>query len=91
MPRLLTVGPPPRKCTRTRAGGRPLLGVVYRAHLVGFRYVVQTFGCQMNVHDSSRMEDVLRASGGVSVPTAEDADLVVFNTCSCLLYTSRCV
>ena len=82
MPRLLTVGPPPRKCTRTRAGGRPLLGVVYRAHLVGFRYVVQTFGCQMNVHDSSRMEDVLRASGGVSVPTAEDADLVVFNTCS---------
>jgi tRNA-2-methylthio-N6-dimethylallyladenosine synthase len=49
---------------------------------VGFRYVVQTFGCQMNVHDSSRMEDVLRSSGGVRAPGPEEADLVVFNTCS---------
>jgi tRNA-2-methylthio-N6-dimethylallyladenosine synthase len=49
---------------------------------VGFRYVVQTFGCQMNVHDSRRMEDVLRASGGVPAGCPEEADLVVFNTCS---------
>ncbi|MGO9835905.1 MAG: tRNA (N6-isopentenyl adenosine(37)-C2)-methylthiotransferase MiaB [Polyangiaceae bacterium] len=49
---------------------------------MGFRYVVQTFGCQMNVHDSGRMEDVLRASGGAPVLAVEDADLVVFNTCS---------
>jgi tRNA-2-methylthio-N6-dimethylallyladenosine synthase len=49
---------------------------------VGFRYVVQTFGCQMNVHDSVRMEDVLRVAGGVAAASAEDADLVVFNTCS---------
>jgi tRNA-2-methylthio-N6-dimethylallyladenosine synthase len=54
----------------------------YTDHLVGFRYVVQTFGCQMNVHDSSRMEDVLRASGGVVAPGPDDADLIVFNTCS---------
>jgi tRNA-2-methylthio-N6-dimethylallyladenosine synthase len=46
------------------------------------RYLVQTFGCQMNVHDSERMQDVLRAAGGVAVETAEEADLVVFNTCS---------
>lgn len=47
-----------------------------------FRYLVQTFGCQMNVHDSDRMEGVLRAAGGLAVASAEEADLVVFNTCS---------
>jgi tRNA-2-methylthio-N6-dimethylallyladenosine synthase len=47
-----------------------------------FRYLVQTFGCQMNVHDSVRMEDVLRAAGGEAVEAPEQADLVVFNTCS---------
>jgi tRNA-2-methylthio-N6-dimethylallyladenosine synthase len=47
-----------------------------------FRYLVRTFGCQMNVHDSERMEGVLRAAGGVAVERPDDADLVVFNTCS---------
>jgi tRNA-2-methylthio-N6-dimethylallyladenosine synthase len=47
-----------------------------------FRFIVETFGCQMNVHDSDRMADVLRAAGAVSVERVEDADLVVFNTCS---------
>jgi tRNA-2-methylthio-N6-dimethylallyladenosine synthase len=36
----------------------------------------------MNVHDSDRMEGVLRAAGGVAVPSPEEADLIVFNTCS---------
>ena len=36
----------------------------------------------MNVHDSIRMESVLRAAGGVAVDGPEEADLVVFNTCS---------
>src|SRR5215472_3817369 len=49
---------------------------------VRFRYLLQTFGCQMNVHDSARLEGVLRASGGTSVDQVEDADLVVLNTCS---------
>jgi tRNA-2-methylthio-N6-dimethylallyladenosine synthase len=49
---------------------------------VTFRYLVHTFGCQMNVHDSDRMEDVLRAAGGVAVGGPEEADLIVFNTCS---------
>jgi tRNA-2-methylthio-N6-dimethylallyladenosine synthase len=49
---------------------------------VPFRYVVHTFGCQMNAHDSDRMGGVLRAAGGVAVETAEDADVIVFNTCS---------
>ena len=47
-----------------------------------FRYVIQTFGCQMNAHDSDRMGGILRGAGGVAVDHAEDADLVVFNTCS---------
>jgi tRNA-2-methylthio-N6-dimethylallyladenosine synthase len=49
---------------------------------VAFRFLVQTFGCQMNVHDSDRMQSVLRAAGGTPVERPEDADLVVFNTCS---------
>ena len=47
-----------------------------------FRFVIQTFGCQMNAHDSDRMGGILRAAGGVAVEQAEDADLIVFNTCS---------
>jgi tRNA-2-methylthio-N6-dimethylallyladenosine synthase len=46
------------------------------------RYVVQTFGCQMNAHDSERMEAVLRAHGWEAADGAEDADLIVLNTCS---------
>jgi tRNA-2-methylthio-N6-dimethylallyladenosine synthase len=49
---------------------------------VTFRYLVHTFGCQMNVHDSDRMEGVLRAAGGAPVAVPEEADLIVFNTCS---------
>jgi tRNA-2-methylthio-N6-dimethylallyladenosine synthase len=49
---------------------------------VQFRYLVRTFGCQMNMHDSDRMEGVLRAAGGVAVGLEADADLIVFNTCS---------
>jgi tRNA-2-methylthio-N6-dimethylallyladenosine synthase len=54
----------------------------YLGRPVPFRYVVQTFGCQMNAHDSDRMGGVLRAAGGFAVERVEDADLVVFNTCS---------
>jgi tRNA-2-methylthio-N6-dimethylallyladenosine synthase len=49
---------------------------------VSFRYAIQTFGCQMNVHDSERMDAVLRAAGGDPSDTLEEADLVVLNTCS---------
>ena len=55
---------------------------MFRRNRVHFRYTVRTFGCQMNVHDSIRMEGVLRAAGGVSVETPDEADLVIFNTCS---------
>ncbi len=46
------------------------------------RYLIETFGCQMNVHDSSRMEEALRARGWEACTSEDDADLIVFNTCS---------
>jgi tRNA-2-methylthio-N6-dimethylallyladenosine synthase len=44
---------------------------------------IRTFGCQMNEYDSDKMSDVLRAAEGYE-PTddVEQADLVLFNTCS---------
>jgi tRNA-2-methylthio-N6-dimethylallyladenosine synthase len=44
---------------------------------------IKTFGCQMNEYDSDKMADVLRAADGYE-PTSdvEQADLVLFNTCS---------
>ncbi|MBP5313858.1 MAG: tRNA (N6-isopentenyl adenosine(37)-C2)-methylthiotransferase MiaB, partial [Eggerthellaceae bacterium] len=44
-------------------------------------YHVVTFGCQMNEHDSERIEGMLSAAGAVSVQSIEDADIVVFVTC----------
>jgi tRNA-2-methylthio-N6-dimethylallyladenosine synthase len=44
---------------------------------------IQTHGCQMNVYDSARMADVLAASDGLELTTnAEDADVILVNTCS---------
>jgi tRNA-2-methylthio-N6-dimethylallyladenosine synthase len=42
---------------------------------------IKTYGCQMNVYDSGRMADVLAPLGYRSAETAEDADLVILNTC----------
>ena len=44
---------------------------------------IKTFGCQMNEYDSDKMADVLRAAEGYEPTTdVEQADLIVFNTCS---------
>ena len=42
---------------------------------------VKSFGCQMNVYDSRRMADTLALEGYVETASAEDADLVILNTC----------
>jgi tRNA-2-methylthio-N6-dimethylallyladenosine synthase len=42
---------------------------------------VKSFGCQMNVYDSRRMADTLAPHGYVETGAAEDADLVILNTC----------
>lgn len=46
------------------------------------QYFIQTFGCQMNVHDSRRMEEVLVQAGYRAAETPSEASLVVLNTCS---------
>ena len=44
---------------------------------------IRTFGCQMNEYDSDRMADVLEASDGLALTDRpEDADVILFNTCS---------
>ncbi|AKT39262.1 tRNA (N6-isopentenyl adenosine(37)-C2)-methylthiotransferase MiaB [Chondromyces crocatus] len=46
------------------------------------RYAITTFGCQMNVHDSERMREVLRSAGYAEAEGPADADVLVLNTCS---------
>ena len=44
---------------------------------------IKTFGCQMNEYDSDKMADVLHAFEGYEkTDKAEDADVVLLNTCS---------
>lgn len=45
-------------------------------------YLVETYGCQMNVHDSERIAGLLDEAGYVPVGTGAQADVVVFNTCA---------
>lgn len=45
------------------------------------KYFIKTFGCQMNVYDSSRIADMLQKEGYEEAKRQEDADLVLFNTC----------
>jgi len=46
------------------------------------KYLIETFGCQMNVHDSERMAGLLEQAGYEATTEAADADVVVINTCS---------
>ena len=45
-------------------------------------YHVTTFGCQMNEHDSERMKGMLESLGYDEAAARENADLILFNTCS---------
>ena len=46
------------------------------------KFYIETFGCQMNVHDSEKVIGTLMAEGYGQVDTPEAADLVLYNTCS---------
>jgi tRNA-2-methylthio-N6-dimethylallyladenosine synthase len=46
------------------------------------RYHVTTFGCQMNAHDSERIKGLLEELGLGEATSADEADVVVFNTCT---------
>jgi tRNA-2-methylthio-N6-dimethylallyladenosine synthase len=46
------------------------------------KYLVETFGCQMNQHDSERMAGLLEGAGYERTDDDRDADVIVINTCS---------
>ncbi|HZS96853.1 MAG TPA: tRNA (N6-isopentenyl adenosine(37)-C2)-methylthiotransferase MiaB [Terriglobales bacterium] len=46
------------------------------------KFYLETFGCQMNVHDSEKVVGTLISEGYRQVETVEEADLVLYNTCS---------
>jgi tRNA-2-methylthio-N6-dimethylallyladenosine synthase len=45
-------------------------------------FYIETFGCQMNAHDSEKVIGTLQHQGYTRVETEEDADLILYNTCS---------
>ncbi|HEY1219028.1 MAG: tRNA (N6-isopentenyl adenosine(37)-C2)-methylthiotransferase MiaB [Bryobacteraceae bacterium] len=45
-------------------------------------FYLETFGCQMNAHDSEKVVGTLMAKGYARVPTPDEAGLVLYNTCS---------
>jgi len=45
-------------------------------------FFIETFGCQMNAHDSEKVIGTLQHQGYTRVETEEDADLILYNTCS---------
>jgi tRNA-2-methylthio-N6-dimethylallyladenosine synthase len=48
---------------------------------VAGKYLIRTFGCQMNEHDSERLAGLLEADGMEATDDVEQADLVLLNTC----------
>src|SRR5439155_23148147 len=56
--------------------------VVASSKAMARKYLIETYGCQMNVHDSERMAGLLEQAGFEAAKDASDADVVVINTCS---------
>lgn len=50
--------------------------------LVGKKYFVRTYGCQMNEHDGERVKGVLSDSGMIETDELNEADLIILNTCA---------
>lgn len=46
------------------------------------KYMIQTFGCQMNEHDSEKLAAMLEAMGYESTLITDDCDLIIYNTCA---------
>src|SRR5712691_2769961 len=68
-------------------GGRPLMAhspaaVQQPAPEAGRTFYLETFGCQMNVHDSEKVAGLLVTRGYRPVENSEEADLILYNTCS---------
>src|SRR5690242_2243011 len=62
-----------------RAGLGP---VPSESHEKARTFYIETFGCAMNVHDSEKVAGTLLERGYRAVETHEEADLILYNTCS---------
>jgi tRNA-2-methylthio-N6-dimethylallyladenosine synthase len=84
----------PTLSQKTREGwGTPIVPALYFLYMSGVpqrvpqngpqkTFYLETFGCQMNVHDSEKVVGTLVQEGYRQVETVEQADLVLYNTCS---------
>jgi tRNA-2-methylthio-N6-dimethylallyladenosine synthase len=50
--------------------------------LVGKKFFVRTYGCQMNEHDGERVKGILSSQGLIETDSLEDAHIVILNTCA---------
>ena len=46
------------------------------------KYLIKTYGCQMNVHESEKLAGILEEMGYTLAESQNEADLVLFNTCA---------
>jgi tRNA-2-methylthio-N6-dimethylallyladenosine synthase len=46
------------------------------------QFYIKTYGCQMNVYDSSRMKALLKSYGGSETEAVEESDIIILNTCN---------
>ncbi|HXJ15740.1 MAG TPA: tRNA (N6-isopentenyl adenosine(37)-C2)-methylthiotransferase MiaB [Candidatus Polarisedimenticolia bacterium] len=65
-----------------RAEGRPVAQAAPPPEPNGKAFYIETFGCQMNVHDSEKVAGVLLARGYRPASSPAQADLMLYNTCS---------
>ena len=77
----LRVSPPPFSVTE-QSGLPARIAMGGDTDAPGRTFYIETFGCQMNVHDSEKVSGVLLRRGYREVASPADADLVLYNTCS---------
>jgi tRNA-2-methylthio-N6-dimethylallyladenosine synthase len=46
------------------------------------QFYIKTYGCQMNVYDSSRMKALLKSYGGTETESIEESNIIILNTCN---------
>jgi len=54
----------------------------YRDVVAGKRYLIKTYGCQMNEHDTEIMAGLLQGMGYIPTQAETDADVILYNTCA---------
>ena len=70
-----------RRCPPVRVTGSAPIASTVMDEGATRSYIVRTYGCQMNEHDSERIAGLLEADGYVLAESQDEADVVVLNTC----------